>query len=148
MRKHLAGLRNRAVLISAGAALLACGAGFSAAAATGIIGTQNTADVTTVTTPATSSSSEPASSTTAADTPAPTVAAMTSAPAPAPAVAPAPTSSSQPARSGVGTTDAEGNYTPVPQQQIPGGPPIINDYAPLPPAPKMPGEPGYVPPAG
>lgn len=39
----------------------------------------------------------------------------------------------------IGTTGADGNYTPAPE---PNGVP----YVPLPPAPKYPGEPGYVPP--
>jgi cytoskeletal protein RodZ len=68
----------------------------------------------------------------AVEVPAATVAAVTE---PAPAAEPEIVDPES-----IGTTGADGNYTPAP---APNGVP----YLPLPPAPKIPGEPGYVPPA-
>jgi hypothetical protein len=112
MRKHLAALRSRAVLVSAGAALLVAGVGFG----------------------------------TAADTPAPTVAAVTtSKPEPAPAVQPAPAVAPTPVATQPTANSASSSYDPSAPFTDSSG----TTYQPAPPlvVHKMPGEPGYQPPA-
>lgn len=150
-------VRKRAVLAAAGGALLLTGVGFGAAAASGAIGgTETVSDSAEVST----ATEEPAAPTTTAQAPAPTVesvtkpaeptplyeetkaatspsaartpgpAAVSPTQAPQPAPAPVPAADAPAPQGGVGTTDAEGNYTPAPPIPREGEPPVGVDERP------------------
>lgn len=138
-------MRTKAVLAAVGGSLALAGVGLGVTAGqSGNPGTRPASDAVAVTT----SSEAPASTPAASSTP---VAATTEAPAPIAtrAAAPKPTTvrsvttpAAEPTDTSTAST-ADDSYVP-PQETRPPGAPSGSIYVPLPPAPKMPGEPGYV----
>lgn len=161
MNKLLGAARTRAGIVVSTVGLVMVGGGVAAAAVIGSPGPEATEPSETTAsvepTPETSAPVESApvlveepvqdsSTATVEDVPSPQ-------PAPSPAGPSLPPGHRMPdlppgtPTDGVGTIDADGNYHPAPPIPRAGEPPVA-PYTPPPSAPKLPGEEGYIPPAG
>lgn len=129
-------VRTRTGALLVGGAVVLSGGGVAAAVTAGTseptevsVSTPDTATVA----PETAVEPAPAATLDAVTT---SEAATTAAPPPEQQVA------QEPENDGIGTTGADGQYTPAPPRQEPGAPPVGNPPQ-LPPAPPLPGEPNY-----
>lgn len=161
MRALLGKIHARLGVAVAGAALLAAAGGAAAAVVTAPAADSGVYVPATTTTPATSTAApttataDPVATTApAAVTSAPTVDTVTAPePAPVPELSPDGSVPAVPAGTvvdaeSIGTTGPDGRYTPAPPRLNPGDPPIGNQVYDGGEVQPMPGEPGYVPPAG